>query len=212
MVLLWLVSSRDILKKLRHILCTRKFELYAYGLTISKCTKSYRYLSIPTETGVFRESCTFGIQHWRCSLMFRTEIFNRLQVNRKLATGRLDGMKSKPRFFSLILLICLHQTRLALTGFVDETEVESFVIERKISYSYEYFTVNMKPNHSCTNDHYNWCISVQATIVAQACSCKCWPPGYVFIAPAKKCIGPLEAKAFGGKEAKRQPRSKQNLF
>lgn len=147
--------------------------------------------------------------------MFRTEIVNKVQVNRKLATGRHDGMTSKPRFFNLILLICLHQTRLALPGFVNETEVESFVIERKSSYNYEYFTVNMKPNHSCTNGQlqFSWCISVRARQIAdQACSCECWPPGYVFIAPAKMCIDSQEAKAFGGKEAKRQPRSKQNLF
>lgn len=60
MVLLWLVSTRDILKKLRHILCTRKFELYAWINDI----KVYQKL-LDTDAFLYRRRREFSENHVR---------------------------------------------------------------------------------------------------------------------------------------------------
>lgn len=113
-------------------------------------------------------------------------------------------MTSKMKFF--LSLVCIHFSATGLTmPNIDESKVKSFVVERRSTAPYDYFIVNMKTNHTCTEGSvFDWCKLFQgyqgtSKENKSSCSCRCLPPFYAIIPPMQTCINVTRAALFGGK-------------
>lgn len=117
-------------------------------------------------------------------------------------------MKSKTKVGLFVALLFLHQTRSALAQNIVVSEVESFIV-RRISNYWDSFTVNMKPNYTCTIQDEGvpeWCQNLGATHVGlidlSSCDCRCSGTSFTFVPSLQKCIDAKEAFTFGGKDLK----------
>ena len=117
-------------------------------------------------------------------------------------------MTSKAKFF--LSLVCIHFSGTNLTmPNIDESKVKSFVVERRRASPYDYFTVNMKTNHTCTEGSAASSVDVWCGLFRgdqgtsngdkSSCSCSCIHPFYAIIPPMQTCINFTRAALFGGK-------------
>ena len=90
----------------------------------------------------------------------------------------------------------------AMVPDVDESQVESWKVDRRFSPSYDSFSVIMKPTFRC---FFEWCrhkfyasyLSVEHSF--RSCSCKCNRAGYTSFLPSiHRCINASEAARFAG--------------
>lgn len=117
-------------------------------------------------------------------------------------------LRSKPELWFLFLVLHLGNWVFRNTsGFVPdvvESEVESWVVERRSSPLYDVFTVNMKPAFQC---YHEWCllkfkafphaISMDGN---RTCRCECTRNGGFasFLPSLGKCINARMAASFAG--------------
>ena len=114
-------------------------------------------------------------------------------------------MKPKAMFLLLLVSLCVLRTSLTVSK-INESEVKSFVVERRAIGGYDLFTVNMKSNYQCTDATVSdWCRSLGGYWAHQlswqnksSCSCTCLASLFSFVPRMQTCINATQAASFGG--------------
>ena len=119
---------------------------------------------------------------------------------------RYDRMKWKPKFLTLLLLIflCVHQTSPHVPD-VDESKVESWVVERRSDMS-DLFTVSMKSGSRC---YHEWSGKFSANYLSlvgnyESCTYYCDPKFPTFLPSLQTCINATLAASIGGECNKKE--------
>lgn len=114
----------------------------------------------------------------------------------------MNMLRSKTELLFLFLVVALGNWFYgdAVVRDVDESEVESWKVERRFSPSYDRFSVNMKPPFPCQHE---WCkVNFRASFLGvdgfRSCRCKCNVAGYTFLPSIRRCINASEADRFAG--------------
>jgi len=116
----------------------------------------------------------------------------------------MNMLRSKTELLFVFLVVHLEYWFYgdAIVNDVDESQVESWKVERRFSPSYDRFSVNMKPDGICQHE---WCRDkFRASFLGvdgfRSCRCKCnGAGGYTSFLPSiHRCINASEAARFAG--------------
>ena len=108
----------------------------------------------------------------------------------------------KPKCFLFLVLLDFGGVGLTVSS-IDESNVRSYDVERRISYS-DLFVVHVKYGTNCANSTglSTWCEALnayQASGNGSYCSCRCYWDFHSFLPLVKKCIkGEQLPEKFGG--------------
>lgn len=114
-------------------------------------------------------------------------------------------MKSKPMFLGIFILVFLLVYQNPALSDIVESELKSFVVERRMR-GRDKFTLNMKSDHTCATNYIElstFCASGDGhhdsfTRNPSSCSCVCWNSPFTFLPSIQRCADKTLADNFGG--------------